>query len=167
MSPFFLLAVLAIGALVLGLSGGSGVRAAARSFSFLGFLFFGAVAGASFYGMFRLSGQGGGVLLFLGLPCAFIAWLFWGAFSASREHEEFLTLPAGERRDRTNALLESQIAEHERTLAENTERLKSFWITPKKRKRLREENAHARLMIRGLTQMRPATDGSDATGGHR
>ena len=29
--------------------------------------------------------------LFLGLPSAFISWLFWGAFSASREHEELLS----------------------------------------------------------------------------
>ena len=51
-----------------------------------------------------------------------------------------------------------KISDHERTIAENMERLKSFWITPGKRKRLREENAHSRSMIRGLTQMRPAVE---------
>ncbi len=157
-SPFLLLAVVAIAALVFGIGGSSGLRQAARSVSFLGFAFFGALALASFYGMVTLSSKGGGVLLFLGLPCAFIAWLFWGAFSASREHEELMALPPDERRDRTNALLESQISDHERTIAENTEKLKSFWITPGKRKRLRDENAHSRSMIRGLTQMRPAVE---------
>jgi len=157
-SPFFLLAVVAIGALVLGIGGGRGLRAAARSVSFLGFAFFAILALASFYGMFALASRGGGVLFLLGLPCAFIAWLFWGAFSASREQEELLALPPDLRRDRTNALLESQLADHERTIAENTETLQRFWITPQKRKRLREENAHARAMIRGLTRMRPGVE---------
>lgn len=151
LSPFLLLAVVAIAALVFGVGGSRGLRQAARSISFLGFAFFAMIALASFYGMVALASRGGGVLLFLGLPCAFISWLFWGAFSASREHEELLALPPDERRDRIDALLESQISDHERTIAENSERLKRFWITPGKRKQLREENAHSRSMIRGLS----------------
>lgn len=158
-SPFLLLAVVAIAALVFGIGGSTGLRQAARSISFLGFACFGLLALASFYGMVALSSRGGGVLLFLGLPSAFISWLFFSAFSASREHEELLALPSDERRDRTNALLESQISDHERTIAENTVKLKRFWVSPRKRKRLREENAHSRSMIRGLTQMRPAVEG--------
>ncbi|MCE9601428.1 MAG: hypothetical protein K8S21_04330 [Gemmatimonadetes bacterium] len=153
--PFFVLAVVAIAALILGIGGSSGLRQAARSISFLGFAAFGSLALASFYGMVALASRGGGVLLFLGLPSAFISWLFWGAFSASREHEELLALPPGERRDRVDALLQSQLDDHERTIAENSEQLKRFWITPGKRRRLRDEIAHSRSMIRGLTRMRP------------
>lgn len=154
--PFFVLAVVAIAALIFGIGGTSGLRQAARSISFLGFAAFGVLALACFYGTVALASRGGGVLFFLGLPSAFISWLFWNAFSASREHEELLALPPSERRDRVDALLQVQLDDHERSIAENTAQLKRFWITPGKRRRLRDEIAHSRSMIRGLTRMRPA-----------
>jgi TATA-binding protein-associated factor Taf7 len=69
-----------------------------------------------------------------------------------------VALPAGEQIDRTNRLLASQIAEHERVIAEATEKLNSFWTTPGKRKRLRDDIRHARVMIAGLSKMRPAVN---------
>lgn len=163
-SPFLLVALVAVVVLVAGMSGSRRLRGAARAIAFIGFALFGAIALASTYGMFALQDRGGGVLILAALPCAFLSWLFWGAFTSSREQEEFLALPEREQRDRTNLLLERQIADHERTIAEHTARLQGFWITPRTRKRLRAEIGHSRAMIRGLTRMRPGDEDARAPG---
>ncbi len=156
-----LLTILIVGIVVvlgLGLSRSPALRRASRVVSFIGLTVFGLVAAASLYGMVALADRGGGVLILLAMPTGFIAWLFFNTFTAAREYEDLQSLPVGERIAHTNALLESQLREHERTIAENSEKVNSFWITPGKRKRLREEIAHSRMLIRGLTAVRPGVN---------
>ncbi len=158
------LVVIALLVMAAGTGRSGAIRRASRTIAFLGFAFFGLVSAASLYGMFALADRGGGVLLFLALPTAFIAWLFFAALTTSRQVEALEALPPDLRRDRTNALLESQIAEHERTIADAEAKVGGFWITPGKRKRLREEIAHSRLMLAGLRKMRSAADDAAAQG---
>lgn len=153
-SPILWLVVLVIVVLSLGLGRSRAARRASRVVSLVGFAFFGLVAAASLVGMVVLADRGGGALLFLALPAGFIAWLFLNALSASRDFERMQSLPADARRDRTLDLLDQQIAAQERVVAERTRQLESFWITPAKRRRLRDDLGHARLMSAGLARMR-------------
>lgn len=155
-SPIVWLVVLVIVILSLGLGRSRALRRASRVVAFTGCAFFGLVAAASLVGMVVLADRGGGALLFLALPAGFIAWLFLNALSAAREFERMQSLPVGVQRDRTLSLLDQQIAQHERVIAERTRQLESFWITPAKRRRLRADLGHARLMSAGLAKMRPA-----------
>jgi len=156
--PVLIVVVLAIAVMLLGWGRSRAARRVSRAIAFVGFAAFGLVCAASLYGMVALGDRGGGVLLFLALPTGFVAWLFLTAFTTSREVEAMEALPIDERMARTNALLAVQLAEHERTIAEGEAKLGSFWITPGKRRRLREEVAHARLMLRGLRRMQPALE---------
>lgn len=155
-NPLLWLVVAALVAGFLGYSRSAVVRKASRVVSFTLFVLFGAGAAISLYGSFALSDKGGGTLLFLALPLGFIAWLFFNSFSSSAAREGYFDLDVSGKISHNQTLIDTQIAEHERTIAANEKKLGSFWLTPGKRRRLREEVAHSRSMIRGLGKMRPA-----------
>lgn len=149
---------LVVAALVIGYFGysrSSGVRKASRIVSFTLFVIFGAGAIVTLYGSFALSDKGGGVLIFLALPLAFFAWLFFNAFSSSAEREGYFDLDVGGKIAHNQTLIDSQIRAHEESVAVNEKKLNGFWLTPGKRRRLREEVAHSRLMMRSLAAMKP------------
>ena len=137
-----------------GYSKSSGARTASRVVSFLIFAVFGVVAALSLYGSVALSRKGGGVLLIVALPCAFIAWLAFGSFTSSLAHESYFDLDVDGKIAHNQTLIDSQIREHDATIAENSEKLKSFWLTPRKRRRLRDDVRHARFMKRSLSAMK-------------
>lgn len=138
----------------LGYSRSSTLRKASRAVSLTLFLVFGAGAAVTLYGSFALSGNGGGTLIFLALPLAFVAWLFFDSFSSSMSRESYFDLGVDAKISHNQSLLDSQINHHERTIEEHSRALESFWLTPGKRRRLREEVSHAQLMIRGLTKLK-------------
>lgn len=137
-----------------GYSKSSGLRTVSRVVSFSLFAIFGVVAALSLYGSFALSGKGGGTLIFLAIPSAFLAWLFFNSFSSSLSHEPYFDLNVGQKIGHNQTLIDSQILAHETTIAENSKKLESFWLTPAKRKRLRDDVSHAQFMMKGLAAMR-------------
>ena len=148
---------LVIAALVVGAFGysrSSGIRKVSRIVSFTLFLLFGVGAVVTAYGSFALSDKGGGVLIFLALPLAFIAWLFFNSFSSSLEREPYFDLDVSGKISHNQSLIDSQIREHEETIAVNSKKVESFWLTPAKRRRLREDISHAQFMKRSLSAMK-------------
>jgi hypothetical protein len=137
-----------------GYSRSSAMRRASRVVSFTLFAFFGLAAAASLYGTFALSDKGGGTLLFLAIPCGFIAWIFWNAFSSSAAREGYFDLNVEGKIAHNQTLIDSQILDHQQTITRNEEKLGSFWLTPGKRRRLREEVSHSRLMMASLMAMK-------------
>ena len=51
-------------------------------------------------------------------------------------------------------LIDSQMRAHEVTIAANSKKLESLWLTPGTRRRLHDELAHARFMLKGLEAMK-------------
>lgn len=150
------LALVAIVAIMAGSSGRSAVRRASRAFSLLGTVFFGLIAAACLYGAFATGRRGGGVLLFLAVPAAIIAWLFFAAFTSSRETETFLELPLDEQQARTDASMAADIARHRRDIALLETAVQAFWTPPGKRQRLRNELTLARIRLEGLLKLQAA-----------
>lgn len=95
-----------------------------------------------------------GELIFLAIPSAFVAWLFFHSFSSSLSHEGYYDLSVDQKIGHNQTLIDGQIRDHERTIAANSEKLDGFWLTPAKRHRLREDGAHAQFMMKGLSAMR-------------
>lgn len=110
------LIVIAIAAMVFGTLGPGVVRKASRGVALAGLLLFGLITVASLYGMVALGSRDGGVLLFVAIPAGIIAWLFYRAYTSSRETEEFLTLPADVQFTQTHASIEVEIARLEQLL---------------------------------------------------
>jgi hypothetical protein len=152
---FLGLIVVIVGGGFLGFSKSSGVRTASRVVSFALFAAFGAVAAFSFYEAVATRAKGGMVLLIVAVPSAFIAWLAFSSFWASLSNEGYFDLDVSGKIAHNEALIDRQIREHTETIAEKSKKLESFWISPAKRRRLRDDVRHARAMVHGLSAMRP------------
>ncbi len=158
-----ILVVVAIVAIMAGSSGRSVVRRASRALSLLGTVFFGLLAAASLYGAFATGRRGGGVLLFLAVPAAIIAWLFFIAFTSSRETESFAELPQDEQLARTDASIAADITRHRREIARLEVAVGGFWLPSGKRQQLRNQLALARIRLDGLLRIQAAR-GSHGSG---
>ncbi len=148
------LVLIALGVLILGSTGSRAVRRASRMVATMGFVVFAFIAVAGLYGMVRLGGRGGGVLLFIAIPAAIIAGLFSTAFRGSRSSEEFLELPVLDQGTRTRAGIVAEIAVQERVIAGHEAALDGIFLSTQKRERLRAELDLARVKLEALRRIR-------------
>jgi len=96
------------------------------------------------------SGIGNGVLLFVALPAAFLAILWFGLWKAARRHAYVQSLPPGQREHAELEDIERALEAARDSLARAQSRLKKWLISSEERDRLRDEIGLLEMSIRHL-----------------
>lgn len=99
------------------------------------------------------AGSGSGTFIFPAALFAFFAWIFWGAWTSTREWDQIADKSDAEKM----AWLEKKSEEMSANLREDIERdqaeLAKFWVSPSRRRKLRERVAENQFLLKHAETM--------------
>lgn len=141
-----------IGWWALGHNDGTG--SIAKLLLFIAFAVFAAGTVACLYLAFAKADKGAGPMMFLAVPLGLIAWIAFSFLRTAVKHEEYWDLNVEDRQQYTLEKLDQMQADFEEVISYNDEQVKRFWISPLRRKKLRDELSHAEFMLDYIAKMR-------------
>lgn len=105
------------------------------------------------YGTVAWSGRGGGVLFLFAIPAGVIAWIAFGMLSSSLTASRYYDMPPEQQQQFARETFDQTRSTFMKTIAENEQKLKQFWLRPDQRRRLQGEIAEAMAHLRSIEMM--------------
>lgn len=139
----------------LSLSKNSILRTVGRLIFLTVILGFGAAALFFFGAPFFAPPRSGAFIMWVpGFICAFIAWVGFSFWSSLGEARRVMALPKGEQEEYTRDMIDRLIPEQEEIIRVKSEEVTGFWISPRRRARLRSDISQAEFMLKYLRVIR-------------